>query len=213
MPDSSPLEDRLLSEPLPTKAVSCTYRKLCNNLPDSFLALRAQWQMDIGPLEDDDWQNALMSPKVTAINHRHHLIQLKILHRSYFSGVLLAKIGGRTNALCLRGCGQESTFYHTLWDCPEIHPLWNKATQKFKDTLGKQLQLTPRLGILNVWDATDLTEIEQQWVALGYLLVKRAIAMLGGSKTKPLMIGWVAEMDRCMIAEKEVYKLRGCPKK
>lgn len=66
---------------------------------------------------------------------------------------------------------------------------------------------------MNVWDATDLTEIEQQWTALGYLLVKRAVAILWGSPKRPLTIGWVAEMDKCMIAEKEVYKARGCPKK
>lgn len=40
LPDASPLEDRLLSEPLQTKAISCTYRELCNNLPDSFQTLR-----------------------------------------------------------------------------------------------------------------------------------------------------------------------------
>lgn len=87
------------------------------------------------------------------------------------------------------------------------------ATRKMTDALGKPIPLSPQGGILNIWEATDLTEIEHQWVALGYLLVKRSVAMHWGAHTRPLTIGWVAEMDRCMIAEKTVYKLRGCPKK
>lgn len=129
------------------------------------------------------------------------------------SWVLLAKIGSRADALCLRSCHQEGTFHHVLWECPEVRPLWDTVTRKMQDTLGRKIPLTPKLGILNIWDATDLTEIEQQWTALGYLLVKRTVAMLWGSPRRPLTIGWVEEMDKCMIAEKEEYKARGCPKK
>lgn len=129
------------------------------------------------------------------------------------SGTLLAKIGSRTDAKCLRGCHQEGTFFHILWECSEIQPLWEAVTQQMLDTLGKKISLTPKLGVLNNWDATDLTDIEQKWAALGYLLTKRAIAIHWGLARRPPVIEWVAAMDKCMTAEKEVYKTRGCPKK
>lgn len=78
---------------------------------------------------------------------------------------------------------------------------------------GEKISLTPKLGVLNIWDATDLTDIEQKWAALGYLLTKRAIAIHWGLTRRPPVIEWVAAMDKCMTAEKEVYKTRGCPKK
>lgn len=125
----------MISEPLLAKAISCTYRKLCNNLPDSFQKLWTHWQTDVGPIDDEEWQAALMSPREVAICHCFRLIQLKILHRTYMSGVLLAKIGSRADATCLRGCNQEGTFYHILWECPEIRPLWDTATRKMRDAL------------------------------------------------------------------------------
>lgn len=66
--DSSPLEDRLLADPMHKKAISYTYRKLCNNLPDPLLQLREKWTTDIGQIEDEDWQQAIMSPREVAIN-------------------------------------------------------------------------------------------------------------------------------------------------
>lgn len=131
----------------------------------------------------------------------------------YRSGTLLAKIGTRSDAGCLRDCHAEGTFFHILWDCSSIQVLWQAALVKMQTTLGKSIDLTPRLGILNVWDETDLTSIEQQWVALGFLLIKLLIAMYWGSSQRPPLIRWTAEMDKCMVAEKEVFRSRGCPKK
>lgn len=74
IPEHSPLEDRLIIDPMPKKAISFTYRKLCNNLPNPFLNLREQWTADLGHLEEEDWQQALMSPREVAINHRFRLI-------------------------------------------------------------------------------------------------------------------------------------------
>lgn len=213
IPEYSPLEDRLILDPMPKKAISLTYRKLCNNLPNPFLTLREKWTSDLGQLDDEDWQQALMSPKEVAINCRFKLIQLKVLHRIYRSGALLARIGTRSDANCLRNCLEEGTFFHILWECSSIQVLWGAVSEKMQTALGKSIHLTPRLGLLNIWEDTDLTSIEKQWAALGFVVVKRLIAMYWGSQQRPLLTQWLTEMDRCMVAEKDVFRSRGCPKK
>lgn len=59
IPEYSPLEDRLLLDPMIDKAVSLTYKKLVNNSPDCMGSLREAWESDVGLEEDDDWAEAL----------------------------------------------------------------------------------------------------------------------------------------------------------
>lgn len=69
-PETSPLEDRLLTEHMPKKAISLTYKKIIYNMPDPLNTLRDRWQHDIGILDDSEWQEALSSPKEIAIPSR-----------------------------------------------------------------------------------------------------------------------------------------------
>lgn len=117
LPETSPLEDRLLTDHMVKKAFSLTYSKIINNQTDPTKTLRERWQID---LEDSDWQEALSSPREVAIPSRIKLIQLKILHRTYYTRTTLYKMGKIDTPLCLRQCGIPGTFYHTLWDCPAI---------------------------------------------------------------------------------------------
>ncbi|KAJ1129276.1 hypothetical protein NDU88_007647 [Pleurodeles waltl] len=52
--ESSQLEDNLLTEFMPRKAVSFTYLKLINNSPDTLGSLREHWEHDLGELDDDE---------------------------------------------------------------------------------------------------------------------------------------------------------------
>lgn len=117
---ASPLEDRILEEYMPKKAISMTYQKLVNNMPDPLLQLRQHWERDITGLEDEDWQEALASPKEVAITSRLRLVQLKVLHRTYLSSTALVKVGYRADPGCGRECGLEGTFVHILWECVHI---------------------------------------------------------------------------------------------
>lgn len=118
LPESSPLEDRLLTDHLTRKAISLTYRKLINNQKDPTHALREKWQTELGDMDNQDWQEALASPREAAIPSRLRLVQLKILHRTYYTRTTLHKIGRSETPLCLRGCGQMGTLSHTVGMSP-----------------------------------------------------------------------------------------------
>ena len=86
---------------LETKAVSPTYRILNNNMPYALVALRGRWERDTKELEDIDWEAALMHPREVGIKSRLRLIQLKVLHRSYYNRKRLFLIGRVDSPECL----------------------------------------------------------------------------------------------------------------
>ena len=63
LPKSTPLKARLLEEYLEKKAISLTYRKVINNLPDTMTSTRDKLVRDVGDIEDDEWTEALASPR------------------------------------------------------------------------------------------------------------------------------------------------------
>mgnify|MGYP002804281051 CR=1 FL=1 len=122
--ESAPLEGRLLGPQLEVKAVSWTYRTLNNNMPDTLHGLRSRWETDTKRMEDIDWEAALMHPREVAIKSRLRLIQLKILHRSYYDRKRLHTMGRADSTHCLRCNHVEGSFMHTLWSCPRIQTHW-----------------------------------------------------------------------------------------
>lgn len=213
IPEASPLEDRLLTDHLHTKAISHAYKKIINNMPDPLTTLRERWVADIKELDDSDWQDAIASPKDIAIPSPLKLIQLKVLHRIYYTRTLLHKMGRIDTLLCARQCGKEGSFYHTLWDCPIIAQYWTAVMNIISQVTSVTIRPDVKLCILNIWQTTDLTQAMQDWATLGMTLAKRNIAKKWGVFQPPTQQQWCNDLDNAMMSEKSVYIHRGCPKK
>ena len=78
LPESSPLESRLLTDYMAEKAISLTYRKIINNMPDPNVTLRGKWVVDLGDIPDEEWVEALASPRESAIRARFHLFGTQV---------------------------------------------------------------------------------------------------------------------------------------
>lgn len=213
LPEYTPLEDRLLLDPMIDKAISLTYKKLINNTPDTLGQLREMWESDIGLLEEDDWVEALQCPREIAVKARFHLIQLKILHRAYIPRTVQYHIGYSASEYCVRGCGDVGTFFHILWDCPKIQDYWQRISEIMSEVVGLGVRKETRWHILGV--TGDITWPKQckTWLALASVIAKRNIARLWGANAAPTMKDWEKDLDRCQRAEQVVYQSRGCPQK
>ena len=160
LPEASPMEMRLLGERLTKKANSVTYRKLINNMPDTPPGLREQWVGNLGDIKDEEWSEALASPREVAIKSGLRLIQLKILHRVYYAKDTLRKMGRCASAECRRGCGGVGTFYHIIWECPIIQRYWSEVLHCCSEVLGETLTSVPKWCLLNTWIALDSNRME-----------------------------------------------------
>lgn len=213
LPASTPLEDRLLTDFLERKATSLTYKKIINNRLDPLGKLRTKWQLDVGDMEDPEWREALASPKEVSTTSKLRLVQLKILHRIYYTRIILHKIRKTPDPSCLRLCGEAGTFYHTIWTCPMITAYWTRILDIITAVCHKRLPPDPKCCLLNVWPPTDLNRSEQYWATVGFMVAKRNIAQKWGSSDTPTTGKWSTDMDLIMFAEKTTYVHRGCPKK
>ena len=211
--ETSPLESRLLGDPMLKKAVSMTYQKLLHNTPDQLTKLRRKWEDDVQELEDEEWLEALMAPKEIAIRAGFRLIQLKILHRVYYAPTTLMYMGKTSTNLCRRECGQVGTFFHVIWSCPRIQEYWEAVIQCLNEVVKYEEPKSVKLCILNIWDATDQNRMQKIWYALGLMIAKRNIAKNWGAEVMPSLYEWKKDLDWCMITEKVIYEGRGCFKK
>lgn len=210
---SSPLEDRILDGHLPEKTISLIHRKLICNMEDPLQTLRTKWVADGIELDDEDWQEAVSSPRMVAIPARLRLVQLKILHRVYITGPRLVRMGRAYKGECCRGCGQEGSFLHILWECEYIQQYWTAIHRVLHRVLAVDLLPEARRCLLNVWEPTDLNTHHTQWATLGFMVDKRNIAKAWGAVTPPSLQEWKTNMDWNTYREKAVYVTRGCPNK
>ena len=91
------------------------YRGLINNAKGSdFQTLRTAWEGDLGPLSDEEWDEARGSPRMVAIATRFRLTQLKYLHRTYFTRDRLWRRGMIASPECLRSGDERGDLEHSL---------------------------------------------------------------------------------------------------
>lgn len=212
-PESSPLEDRILDGHMPSNTISLTYKKLTNATPEPLKDLKEKWEGDGLIIEEEDWVEAIASPREVAISARLRLVQLKILHRIYVTTQFLYNIGKADTNKCRRGWRHMGTFLHTLRECPLIQVYWKGIHDTITAVLGAQLTLEARRCILNVWEPTDLNSKQIIWVTLALMVAKRNIAQKWGAIQPPTVSAWKKDMDWCMFREKIVYIARRCPRK
>ena len=188
LPETSPLEARLLLDHQSKKDISSTYRTLLNNTPDMLANTRRQWAQDIGDIEDEDWAEAIASPREVGIRTGFRLVQLKSLHHTYYAPSDLAKMGRIHTNLCKRKCGEVGTFYHVVWTCPLISRYWGRIMECVNEVTGTVTDLTPSVYLLNVWGPTDLPRALRIWTTLGMAVPKRNVARLWGAENTPTLL-------------------------
>ena len=85
VPEHNPLEAKILLTNLEAHKISNIYKSLIIHTPDNFEQLRAAWNKDLPQFTEEDWTEALMSPKEAVTVSQFKLIQLKYLHRIYYT--------------------------------------------------------------------------------------------------------------------------------
>lgn len=74
------MEGRLLMGDLGAHKIRQIYQTLNTHSKTHIPQTQAAWEADIPTLTDDDWTEALASPRYSAVSTRYRLIQFKYLH-------------------------------------------------------------------------------------------------------------------------------------
>lgn len=103
--------ERLLIAKVMDKPLSSLYFYLSIAHMTSLTKVFNKWKTDIPELTDDSWEDIVFDYTTKMISARDRFIQIKFLHRAYYTPVRLASIYPGTNTLCSR-CGvSPGTFF------------------------------------------------------------------------------------------------------
>lgn len=72
-------------------------------------------------IHDKDWLDILSNVGKNIREARGKFIHYKIVHRCYYTAILLRK-GITENNLCWKCKEEEGTFLHIIWKCPLVYP-------------------------------------------------------------------------------------------
>lgn len=90
-----------------------------------------KWKKDIPALDDEVLEDCVATFIPSMIAAKDRFIQLKFIHRAYYTPQRLARFFPHRNPLCPRCRLEEGSFWHMVWPCPKLHPYW----QAVADTL------------------------------------------------------------------------------
>lgn len=82
------------------------------------------WQKDIPELADNDWEEGIQQYLPLLIFARDRFIQLKFLHRAYYSPACLARKYPDRTANCPKCSLENADFFYLVWSCPEVVNFW-----------------------------------------------------------------------------------------
>lgn len=209
----SPIEAKVFMGDLQDRKISKIYHTLVTHSSPSLQHLRETWEGDVGPLEGEDWVEALGSPRGAAISVNLRLIQFKYLHRVYFTRARLWRAGLIASPVCLRCKHEEGTLIHTIWHCSALSRFWRTVLTCLSEVLGWDLPCSPRLVLLHILEGIGGNVYKRHLMLLGFTLAKRDIARAWKAERAPSVSAWKNGLDFCMGLEIPVFKARGCSRK
>lgn len=115
--ESDPVESLLIAKVI-DKPLSSLYFCLSiaptNKLDRTF----AKWQVDIPDLTEEEWEDCLSSFVTNMISAWNRFLQIKFLHRAYFTPKRLMVMNPAVPVSCPRCSTQAASFLHMVWSCP-----------------------------------------------------------------------------------------------
>lgn len=83
-----------------------------------------KWQVDTPGLTEEDWEGCLSSFVTNLISARDRFLQVKFLHRVYFTPKRIT-MNPAVPVSCPRCGTQAASFFHIVWSCPRLDPYWS----------------------------------------------------------------------------------------
>ena len=71
-------------------------------------------------------------------------MQIKTPQRFFLTPVRMSKINNSGYSRCCWGCREKGTFFHCLWDCKVVQPLWKSVLQFLR-------KLDPAIPVLGIY--------------------------------------------------------------
>lgn len=193
--------------------LSALYSILAGLDTSKVLRLFSAWQSDIPALTDDDCEEGIQQYIPLMISVRDRLVQLKFLHRGYYSPERLARIYPDISPACHR-CGTEvGSFFHVVWECQQLSPFWTAMVGTI-NSIGKLRVLChPIPLLLGICDTLEAPQSKKLFVFYTVFYARKAIILQLNKSLPPSVQQWQNLIDLALPLYKLTCMGRNCPKK
>ena len=206
LPTETLLDSIFQTNPHSKGVTSRLYALIANSTSSGDLTVRLQWETDFDcKFDDDDWSEVLHRIHSSSICSRHSLIQLKLIHRIYWTKTRLSKIKPDIDPICDRCRQAPATLMHMFWLCPTLLTFWKSIF----NTMSKALNLSttidpsPYVALFGLPPKDiPLSKHQKDALAFATLIAKRLTLTAWKSPQPPSFIHWMRDLMNCLHLEK-----------
>ena len=171
------------------------------------------WQRDLPALTSEDWSEGLQQYIPLMISAKERFIQLKFIHRVYYTPQRLAVIYHTSEDKCPR-CGREvGNFIHMVWLCPKVQEFWRLVAAEIESIGGVAVGLNPLILLLGITDNLPTSTHKKLFIFYTAFYARKAILLQWKVADPPGLSAWRKLVNDTLPMYKLTYMGRNCPKK
>lgn len=216
-PDQVTLEpdsiERLLISGMLEKPLSSLYLYLTVAHDVKTDRTRVKWQTNIPSLGEEEWEECLTTFIPSMIAAKDRFIQLKFIHRAYYTPQRLAKIYPEKSSTCTRCELEVGTFFHMVWSCPKLRPYWSAVADRLGVVCGAEIPMDPSILLLSYLEEIEGDRYIKQCLTYSLFYARREILLNWKKKEAPTKVGWEAAVNNALPLYHLTYESRNCPQK
>lgn len=195
------------------RILSSIYIRLTCKDTSTLTPLFTKWQLDIPELTEEDWSEGLQQCIPLMISARDRFIQMKFLHRVYYTPHRLANIYPGVEDVCPKCRQSVGTFFHVVWSCPILQTYWREVVSDINGVAGLHLDVDPLVFLLGITDNLATTKHTKLFVFYAAYYARKEILLRWKLPDPPTTKAWRAQVNAILPMYKLTYMGRNCPHK
>lgn len=145
------------------------------------------------------------------ISARDRFIQIKFLHRAYFSPQCLARIYPDNSPACPKCASEEGSFF--VWSCQHIQTFWRGVVNIININSVSKLKVPcdPIPLLLGIVDTLEAPQSKKLFVFYAAFYARKAILLQWKGTIPPMIQQWKTLINKALPFYKLTYIGRNCP--
>lgn len=158
--------------------MSKIYRTL-SNIDESISLPFTKWEVDLSVNFDQTFWSQICSRTFKMIsNPSLQLIQYKILHRVYYTGQRMFRMGLASSNTCLHCTSNiPDNYIHALWLCTPVQRFWRLICEDLSKCLKCNISPSPSVCLLGNLDDVTIETNSVHMVFTAFCIAKKTILM------------------------------------
>lgn len=108
-----------------------------------------KWRVDIPAIDDEGRKDCVSTYIPSMIAAKDRFIQLKFLHRAYYTPQRLGRIYHQRDPLCPRCKPETGSIRLMVWSCPKLQPFCQAIADTMAGVCGTLVPLDPLVPMLS----------------------------------------------------------------